>query len=250
MEKELKLDDMRQEQVDNLLKNLPPEVEQAVELPSKGKFYNLTEPVVVRPMTFDDEKAIISSGKGQVDALALLLSRCVKNVNVAELLTMDRMFLFIKIRELSYGPDYHVSITCPNCGILSDVALDIREFPINEIPDDFEDPREITLPVIGKKIKLKFPRAKDEIYFKDTDILSQNLWRFVESIEDITDKPVISKVITMLQSGNALEDIHTIIREINRPDFGIETKFQFGCGECSQSTLMEVPIGEDFFIRK
>jgi len=250
MEKEFKLDSMRQDQVDSLLKNLPPEVEQSVELPSKGKFYKLEKPVVVRPMTFDDEKAIISSGKGQVDALALLLSRCVKNVNTAELLTMDRMFLFIKIRELSYGPDYEVAITCPNCGIAAEVTLDIRQFPVNSVPDDLEDPREVMLPVIGKKVKLRFPRAKDEIYFKNTDILSENLWRFVDSIEGISDKTVIAEVISMLQKGNALGDIHCILREINRPDFGVETKFEFSCGECLNNSVMEVPIGEDFFIRK
>ena len=250
MQKDFNVDKMKQEQVDDLLSNLPPEVEEVVELPSQSKFYSLEKPIVVRPMTFDDEKVIISSGKGHTNSLLLLLSRCVKNIDSRELLTMDKMYLFMKIRELSYGSDYEVHITCPSCGELALVKLDIRDFPVGKIPEDFEDPREFELPIIKQKVRVRFPRAKDDAYFKDIDSATENLWRFVEQIGDSTDKTVIAKVIALLQQKNAIEDVHKLIFEITRPDFGIETKFKYSCDECKESTVMEVPLGEDFFTRK
>ena len=248
--KKSKLDPAKQQSVDSILEHLPPEVEEIVDLPSKGRFYNTTEPVIVKPMTFDDEKALISSTKGKTDPMSLLLSRCVKNVNPHELLMMDKVFIFMKIRQLSYGTDYEVRITCPKCEEAGEVKIDLTTLPVNDIPDDFEDPREFELPVLKKKVKVRFPRGRDEKYLKNPEVAASQFWRFVEEIDGVTDKGVIAEVMKQLQSKNALADIHKIISEVTRADFGVEAKFIYLCSECDEETLMEVPIGEDFFTMK
>lgn len=236
----------KQDAVDKILEFLPPEVEVSVDLPSKGKFYNLIDPtasVTVRPMTFDDEKAIANTKKGKVDPVNLLLSRCVNNVNVKELILMDKIYLLYKVREVSYGSDYNALITCPKCFVESEVKVDLARLNINEVPDDMTNPREVELKKIKKKAMVRFPRLNEESFMSlDSDKNSQ-FWRFVESIDDCSDKQVISEVIKKLP----LSDMHTIIQEITRMDYGIDPKINFICFECEGESIVDIQLGENFF---
>ena len=60
--------------VDEIFANLPVEVETILELPSRGKFYK-TSLIKLRPVNFEDEKAMsIAKNQGE-DGLNTLLSR-------------------------------------------------------------------------------------------------------------------------------------------------------------------------------
>ena len=159
-----------QETMDKILENLPTEVETEVSLPSKCKFYSLPDPaspVQVRPMTFADEKAIATlKNSKRTDPINYLLGRCVINLNINEILMMDKLYLLYKIREISYGPEYKVYITCPKCLSEAEVKLDISKLLLNEIPDDLTDPRKISLPVLKKDATVKFPRLREEKYLE------------------------------------------------------------------------------------
>ena len=108
-----------QEILDDILENLPIDTEIEVSLPSKGKFYNLpdpTAPVKIKPLTFDDERAVANiKASEKIDPIAFLLGRSVSNLNISELLAMDKVFLLYKIREVSYGNLYPIRVTCPKC---------------------------------------------------------------------------------------------------------------------------------------
>ena len=197
-----------QDAVDSILENLPTELEQAVDLPSKSKFYVLKDPsegVRVRPMTFSDEKAIVQANNQ--DAINVLLSRCVDNVDVNQLLQFDKLYLLMKIREVSFGGDYTVDMVCNNCSLKNSVTFDIKSFKNTQIPDDLEDPREVFLEAIGKPAKVRFPRVQDEPYIMDASKIMDNLWRFVMEIDGKTNKAVIGKVIQKLPS----KDVHILM---------------------------------------
>ena len=147
----------------DLLGNLPSEEEITVDVPSKGRFYNLldpTKPITIRPLTFADEKKLMTNRAGGTEALNKLIEKCVQNVNISEL-------------------------------------------PVNYLPDDFSNPIEIELPVLKKKIKVRLPRVEDEAYMRNPEIALANLWRFVEEIEGHTQKTIISKVIQKLPLKDA-----------------------------------------------
>ena len=85
----------KQEIIDDLLKNLPSETAIEVSLPSECRAYNLPDPtamITLRPMTFEDEKALVSS-EGTQDPINIILNRCCTNLNIAELLPMDKLYL-------------------------------------------------------------------------------------------------------------------------------------------------------------
>ena len=110
-------DTAKQRIIDDILKDLPTSVETEVILPSEAKLYTLKDPsspITLRPMTFEDERALISGSK-DVDPVTLLLQRCVTNINIAELLPMDKLYLLMKLREISYGDEYKTTLICQHC---------------------------------------------------------------------------------------------------------------------------------------
>ena len=230
--------------VDAILENLPTELEEIVDLPSRSKFYTLKDPaegIKIRPMNFSDEKAIVQAANK--DSINVLISRCVSNIDINQLLQFDKLFLLMRIREASFGNHYTVDVMCSECKGKNEVTFDIASFKTKQIPEDLEDPREITLEAIGKVATVRFPRVQDEGYIMNNERVMDNLWRFVSSIDGHSNRAIISKVIQKLPS----RDVHILMNEIFGSDYGLDTKGQFDCDGCGHTQIGELPIGTDFF---
>tara|TARA_Y100000296_G_scaffold86592_1_gene126846 strand:- start:416 stop:1177 length:762 start_codon:yes stop_codon:yes gene_type:complete len=216
-------------------------------LPSRGLCYqDSKDEVAVRPLTFEDEK-VLATTKAK-NPLNVVLSRCCTDLDIDNLLLMDRTAIFLKLREVSFGNDYNARINCPECGTISEVKLSISDFPVDELPEDFKEPREVYLEEIQRKVYVRSPRVKDESYFENINSIHTNLWRFIDKIQVkkdkyTEDKTFVAKVIEKLPR----KDIHNLIAKISLAGFGYETKFMFNCGHCSTENLMEAPFGPDFF---
>ena len=228
-----------------LLKDAPKTDEVELELPSKCLSYKTLngKTPTLRPMTFDDEKAMISHKNPNVDPLNALLSRCLNNVSISDLYQADKLYILLKLREISYGDDYPVNINCPSCKKESAMNFKLSALRVNYVDDDFSDPVEVTLPQLGHKVGVRLPRVKDEHYFETTDLALSNLWRFVEYINEFDQKTVISKFLEKIP----LRDAHAILAAISGKQFGVETQVQFLCPYCNTTSKMEMPITSDFF---
>ena len=233
------------EEIERILENVPSEIEISVNLPSKNKFYILKDPaspITVRPMTFEDEK-ILSSNTNRDNAINLLLDRCVNNIDIQQLLLMDKLFLILKIREVSFGDNYTIEHICPTCNATNELTFDITEFKVNEVPDELEDPQDVELPTLKKMAKVRLPRVADESFLLDVDTLFDNLWHFVLEIDGNTKKSIISKVIQRLPSA----DFHVLTDLIFTTKYGLELKAQFKCDSCQTVNIAEIPFSENFF---
>lgn len=229
--------------VDQILSNVPVSTDIEVSLPSENRIYKLideSKPITIRPMTFEDEKSLINSEDEDSNSINLLLSRCVSNINVGDLLQIDKFYLLMKLREISYGDDYKTLMICSHCNAENPMTIKLSELNVNPVPDDFCEPIKHTLPVLGKEVILRYPRVKDE-RFLENDALD-SIWRFVESIDGQTNKAVISKVIEKLP----LVDVKTIFKLI-KTDFGIDTRIKMKCSECGELSVKELPINANFF---
>lgn len=230
----------------DLLKEVPLQESIAVELPSRNKFYKLADgasEIMLRPMTFADEKAIVSNKHANTDVLNVLLARCVSNVNVTSLLLLDKLHLIMKLREISYGNEYKVNINCPQCHHENKVTFDLTKLETRFVEDDFKIPVPIHLPVINKEAKVSLPRVEDEKYLTNAEISSANMWRFVDSIDGHTKKSIIAGVVSKLP----IKDIHTILKTLNSEKYGIDPNVRFACSYCSHHESLELPITSDFF---
>ena len=229
-----------------LLENLPAAEDLEVSVPSKEKFYKLHDPskkISISPLTFEDEKSLMSNRNPDIDVLTGLLLKCVKNVTVTDLLQIDKLFLIMKIREHSYGEEYSASITCPGCRKDNNIKFTLSNLNVNYVEDDFTNPSEVFLPILKKTVKVRLPRISDEQYLQNTEHTTSNLWRFVEEIEGVTKKPIISKVISKLP----LQDAHAVLNALGGGDYGIDTNVRFVCNYCTHSEVLELPVGGDFF---
>jgi hypothetical protein len=235
--------------LDALLALIPNTEGIEVELPSRGKFYNLPDPsksVMVRALNFEDEKIVSEAIDDGRDAQHETLLRCVSNVKHAELLLIDYLWLFVKIRELSYGKEHITGIACPGCKNKAEVTINTSDFPMIQLPEDFEDPREIKLPVTGILAKVRLPREKDANYLRDSKSILGNLWRFVESFNGNSNNKDLATVISKLP----VKDAHILLDAIATRDYGLITKFNFVCHKCKAKELMEIDLSPDFFSGK
>ena len=236
------VDTAKQKIIDELLKELPTDTMVEVELPSECRVYELEDPnmpVTIRPMTFEDEKSIVSAKK---DPVNLVLQRCVTNVKILELLPMDKLFLIMKLREISYGDDYNTLLICQECKAENPTIVKLSQLNVNPVPDDFEDPITVTLPQLTKDIKVRQPRVRDEKVFADTATALDQLWRFVVEIDGHTDKSIIAAVIDKLP----LKDVRTLLNAI-KSDYGVDTKIKFVCEDCGGVSVVDLPIDANFF---
>ena len=234
----------KQEIIDELLSDVPTNTDIEVELPSECKAYTLEDdgaPIQMRPMTFEDEKHIVSASKDQ-DPVNLILQRCVTNIKVHDLLPMDKLYLVMKLREISYGDDYNTLLICGSCNAENPTVVKLSQLNVNPVPDDFTDPIEVMLPSLKKAAMVKLPRVRDEKLFADPSRALEELWRFVQEIDGHADKSVIAAVINKLP----LKDVRTILNAM-KTDFGVDTKVKFECNTCKEVSVVELPIDANFF---
>ena len=239
-----KFADQRDSRLEQLFGELPQEVDSIVNLPSEGRFYSNKSPqATITPIKFEDEKQLAVSVKNNQNPVNLLLSKCVKDFEINNLLLIDKLFLLLKIREISYGSEYPAIITCPECSVKSEVKIDLSKLLINFIPTEVEDPREIKLPKLKKKVKVRFPRVSDESYLANQEQIYNNMWRFVLEVDGIGDPVFISKAIPKMH----IMDIKVILNNIMRNDLGLSPKFIFECGPVGRTPRWRFPLMKIFF---
>lgn len=232
-----------EETLDDLFADSKTAIDQIVELPSRGIGYpEGMGKVTIRNMTFEDEKMLSESTPDQ-DVVNLLLTRCVDNLDPDMLYSPDKIYLLYKIRELSYGSSVKLSGNCSNCKEENHLDIDLSQLPVTTASDDFTDTRTVSLPDLGKKIKIRIPRASDSQYLVNKSKVLDSLWRFVISLDKFTDPKIISKAIKRLTS----RDTRVIVEALFVDDFGIETAAKYICSKCRQENIIEVPISEAFF---
>jgi hypothetical protein len=229
--------------LDDLFGESKSSIEQIVELPSRGIGYPPgMDKVTIRTLTFEDEKIMSESNPDQ-DIISLLLTRCVSNLDPDILYGPDKLYLLYKIRELSYGTNIKLKETCPNCNEENQLEVDLSQLPVTKASDEFSDTKEITLPDLGKVMKIRVPRASDSGYMVNKPRILDNLWRFVINLDKYTDPKVISQAIKRLTS----RDTRSLIEALFVEEFGIEAEAKYICSRCRQENIIEVPLSEAFF---
>lgn len=244
VEKNAAVSKAKQQIVEDILKDLPVDSFIEVDLPSENRVYTLKDPgapITLRPMTFEDEKQIVNSKKDQ-DPVNIILQRCTTNLNIAELLSIDKLYLIMKLREISYGDDYNTLLVCSYCKAENPTTVKLSQLNVNPVPDDFSDPTEVMLPSINKMCKVALPRVRDEKLLTDVGKTLDEIWRFVKEIDGQTDKSIISAVLDKLP----IIDMKTILNAM-KTEFGVDTKIKFECSECKEVSVLDLPIDANFF---
>jgi DNA-directed RNA polymerase subunit RPC12/RpoP len=106
---------------------------------------HLHKQVLVRKMTGRDE-ALLADPANQRNGgrlVSALLESCVRPVgdlpplgrrDIDAMYSVDRNFLLIKLRSLTFGPDLAACYTCPSCGDRFETIEDLDELPTTVLP--------------------------------------------------------------------------------------------------------------------
>ncbi len=250
----------------DLLQRLAPTTHhyEAVTLPSLGKFYDGSDGptdgiVYLRPMTGEEEQILatpryVKRGK----ALDMIFESCIQGrIDAAKLLSVDRTYLLIYLRGISYTPNYEVEVKCPECSHKYPATISL-ELDVDNCPEDFGvDNLDDVLPTSKFNFSYRLARGADEAEINQyrerrtkawgdqaaDDTLHYRTALLIQEIEGITDKGQIQQLAKRLP----INDLSYIRDLVNNPPFGVDTNIEMICPSCYGEYTIELPMETSFF---
>ena len=252
-----------------------------VSLPSGGQYYtekpklSADGELAIYPMTARDE--IISKTPDALfngEATIALLSSCCPDISDPQSTPVnDLMVLLLAIRKASYGDGIDIDLTCPSCGELNMLEMDINKilgsvkaidvtnnlilqdkFNVKLKPYNVNDRTLIQIQQIQQE------RMIQELSNTDLSDVERNEKfgkTFVE-ISTLTIDLMLSCIVSVTYDENEITDIETIrewLHNISKNDYndmkahiekisdnGIDTKFKASCQSCSHEWESEVDL--------
>lgn len=248
--------------------NQPIEV---VELPSNGYFYPEAHPlssgkIEIYQVTARHEDILSNTNllkKGTVLDEFLKALIATPNVAISDLLIGDKNALFIAARKSAYGEIYNTKVKCPECGVESNVDIDLSKLVAKNIEyvgaTRGENKLTFKLPNSGKTVAVSLLTHKDEA---DIDAELKALAKFgganntnapeittrlkytIRSIDGDSDRLRIKNFVDNQLTAKDSLALRRFVRE-NTPD--MDMNFDFTCPACGHQTKMAVPLGANFF---
>ncbi len=242
-----------------------------VPLPSKGKFYPEHHPlhgkdvIEVKQMTAKEEDILTSRSllKKGVALDRLIQSLIVdQSLNPDTLTIEDRSAIIVAARISAYGPEYTTSVTCPNCGEKNKSTFDLSEKLEPEekeekqlLPVDSNGHFTVQLPSTKWTVVCRVLNGYDEKELAKTEttkkkndlvgdsLLLQQLKSMVVSVENVTDKAMIERALSVLPAA----DSRFLRKTYSDNVTGVDMRHSFNCKSCDNSAELEVPLTADFF---
>lgn len=235
-----------------------------IELPSMGRFYDGTDgptdgKLHIRAMTGEEEQILATPRfvrKGQ--AINMIFSRCIRESFKPEnLLSVDRTFILIYLRGISYGSEYEVEVKDPESDRKFSTVIDLDGLPKDSCPLDYGPHLEDVLPKTGLKFTYRLSRGKDENELQEyrerrlkqfgdaatDDTLIFRSAQLVESIANITNKTEIQVLLKNLP----IQDLSYLRSVVNEPPFGVDTRVTIVSPLTSEEFEIDLPLEAAFF---
>lgn len=235
-----------------------------ITLPSKGVFYNGKDGpedgvLHIRAMTGEEEQILATpryAKRGQ--GINMIFQRCLREtVKPDELLSIDRTYLLIALRNISYGHEYEVEIKCPDCDKKFAHTIRLDQLMVDYCPPDFQVPLTDELPKSNLKFSYRLSRGKDENLvteyrekrvreYGDSAVDDSLLYRIalmLENIEGVKDRTELMVLLKKLP----IQDISFLRGLALDPPFGVNTKCDITCSLCFHDFEVELPLEAGFF---
>jgi len=216
-----------------------------IKLPSMGVFNEGIDTVEIRPFTYEDERILRSVTKMNegIVAISTLMRRCVKGIEYSNLSLFDKNYLLFKLREISYGDDYEISVTCQECQEKNDLSVKISKLRVDYADPNMEYPKKVYLPDSEVDVYVRCPRAEDEKLLGNSASLTDSLWKFVDRIKDYEERGIIQEFL----SKTTAKDITTLRQAIFSDNIGLNYDVRFKCSNCNSDERTTLPMNESFF---
>jgi hypothetical protein len=235
-----------------------------ITLPSLGRFYDGEDGPAdgilhIRPMT-GEEESILATPRfvKRGDAVNMIFNKCIREKYKSEnFLSVDRTFLLIWLRGISYSPSYEVELTCPFTDKKFSYTIDLN-LDVNLCPDDFaQDSLKGTLPTTGYSFVYRLSRGKDELAIQAhrdkkakfdnsmqaDDSLIFRTCQLIEEIEGLSNKNELEILLKKLpvSDGNYIRNL------VNDPPFGPVTRVTVNSPFTLEDFEVDLPLDSNFF---
>ena len=236
------------------------------ELPSKGKIYTeMVNPhVELRSMTARDEMKRLSPSSTPLKTLADIIEGCcieAPKVHVYDMSLGDYEFLLHKLRIVTYGEDYKVSLRCPECGELVETIAKLGQLDVKEY--DEEEVRALqtfSLPKSGHIVTLSFlsPRMVEEMEVKVKDMKRryktatidfETLVRLLVNIDLIDGEKKTETELENIVTNLPALDLQKILNNIDKLNqkIGLDNILYLTCPKCGEEVTTFFRFGPEFF---
>lgn len=241
-------------------------IAEGFELPSKGKIYNVeVDPKIeLRSMTARDEMKRLSPSNTPLKTLADIIEGCCLEkpaVHIYDMCLGDYEYLLHKLRIVTYGEEYAVSVKCPDCGNVVESTANLGSLNLIEYEEEeVEAVKTFVLPKNGSKITLKLttPRMAEEMEskakdmkrrYKDATIDFDTLVRVTSSIDFIDGDKKPERDIEQFVLNLPAIDLQKILNNIDKLGklIGIDTTLYLTCPKCGGEIRTFFRFGPEFF---
>ncbi len=180
-----------------------------------------------------------------------------RDIDWGQVLQGDRFAALLKIRAITYGPEYAFAVTCQNDGCRARIEweLDLCDLPCRPLSDEsraaFLDGNrfETVLPDAGKRVWFRLMTGADERKLPQLRrgagdrLLSAMLAFRVVEVEGVEprDRRQFIEDLTM-------RDADFLVDEFDRVDCGVDTAIEVECPECFTLQEVELPFDRGFFL--
>lgn len=217
---------------------------------------NLHRTVVMRKMT-GKEEAILTDKRFQRNGGKLvteLLHSCMQKVGdspvnnrsvISELYSVDRNYLLLKLRSITFGADLKTAYTCPSCGEAIHRIEDLDALPLNQLESGSQEDIVVDLQdgyldrdgQVHTALTLRLPRGSDEeavaSQMRQNPSLGKNalLARCVKSLGDMPAHRV-EAMGAYLMADLTLSDRRTIDHALTAAAPGVDMTREIECPHC------------------
>lgn len=242
-------------------------------LPSNGLVYDrkVNPEIKLRSMTVREEmrRMNISSDGTTYKGLADVIDSCLvekPGISAYDLSVGDFQFLLHKLRIVTFGPDYKVSVTCPYCGRETEVDFNLENLELTTLKDfDYNKEMFLELPYSKKVIELNVitPRILDQISLdvarverqsrKAGEVVVKNEWtllfqliRAIKTVDGVALSETEKETFCNKLVGR---DYNAILNRLDELDnlYGLSSAMKIGCEKCGMTINTTFRFTREFY---
>ena len=236
------------------------------ELPSGGKVYEtkVNPHIELRSMTARDEMKRLSPSSTPLKTLADIIEDCCIEkpaIHVYDMCLGDYEFLLHKLRIVTYGEDYKVTLKCPECGEIVETTAKLGNIELKPFDEEeINSYRTFTLPKSNRTITLKLttPRMTEEMEikvkemkrkYKTATIDFETLVKLLSAIDYVDgEKKPEHELENFITNLHAL-DLQKLLNNIDKLNtlIGLENILYVTCPKCGDEITSFFRFGPEFF---
>lgn len=234
-------------------------------LPSKGLIYKTPfDPnITLRSMTLAEEMRRLQISEDVYRPMSDVIDDCIENklpISSYDMCLGDYQFLLHKLRIVTYGPDYKLNAICQSCFSQTEFSLNLDTLKVKELPENYNELSEITLPRSGDVVKIKFetPRMLDQInrdkkelkkQFPDLKGDTTMLLTLQNTIEEVNGRKMSRLALQEYVKNLPMLDIQVLVQSVQKLSdcVGIDPSITFVCKECGAESPATFRFTPEFF---